>query len=108
MQEEKYLNLLSKYLSDRLSIKERDDLFAWLDVNPDLENLLRNTKLSGVSGDCVGNNLYSDTELGWIRMQIAIDSSKGSIHAVFQGIRKYMLALRRGLRSIYFFIKPSS
>lgn len=108
MQQEKYLFLVNKYLSNTLSEREKQDLSTWLDVDPDLEKILEEIKRCGTTPMHLGKFLHSDTQVGWVSMQNSIGGRpKSWSNLALFNIKKRLSFWKRKLKSIYLFIKPA-
>ena len=73
MSEEKYWNLMSRYLANDLSIKETEELLAWLDDDPARADLLKELRDTWDATNNYPEDFEVDTRAGWQRLRTAID-----------------------------------
>jgi len=73
MAEEKYWNLMSRYLSNDLSLSETEELLAWLDEDPARADLLKELRDTWDATQNYPDDFVVDTEAGWKKLKSAID-----------------------------------
>lgn len=73
MTEEKYWNLMSRYLANDLSIKETEELLAWLDDDPARADLLKELRDTWDATNNYPEDFEVDTRAGWQRLRAAIE-----------------------------------
>ena len=76
MEDQKYLILINRYLSNQLSLNEIDELLSWLSADKDREELFKEL---GEAWERVKNypeNFTVDTKEGWKRLKSAIAVSE--------------------------------
>ena len=65
MSEEKYWNLMSRYLSNELSLEETEELLTWLDDDPARADLLKELQDTWDATKNYPENFNVDTSAGW-------------------------------------------
>ncbi|MFD2162583.1 FecR family protein [Paradesertivirga mongoliensis] len=76
MTEEKYWNLMSRYLSNDLSIEETDELLAWLGDDPARADLLKELQQTWDATKNYPEDFHVDTKAGWQRLKASINVSE--------------------------------
>jgi hypothetical protein len=72
MEEEVYHNLLSKYVSNELSLEETDVLLEWLSDHPENEVLLRNFQETWDLTKNYPENFKVDTSAAWFKLRSSL------------------------------------
>ncbi|MGX5688101.1 anti-sigma factor [Arcticibacter tournemirensis] len=68
MGEEKYWNLMNRYLSNELSLKETEDLLEWLDEDPARADLLKELQELWDKTKDYPENFKVDTRAAWHKL----------------------------------------
>ncbi|WP_207536267.1 hypothetical protein [Desertivirga arenae] len=72
MSEEAYHNLLSRYLSNELTLQETEDLLEWIGNDPDKEKLLRDFQETWDLAKDYPESFRVDTPAAWQRLRHSI------------------------------------
>ena len=72
MNEDVYLNLISRYVSNDLSLEETEVLLEWLGNNQDREDLLRDFQETWDLTKNYPENFRVDTFAAWMRLRTTI------------------------------------
>lgn len=73
MSEEKYWNLMSRYLANELSLEETEELLTWLDDDPARADLLKELQDTWDATKNYPENFNVDTSAGWQKLKNLID-----------------------------------
>lgn len=76
MSEEKYWNLMSRYLSNELSLEETEELLTWLDDDPARADLLKELQDTWDATKNYPENFNVDTSAGWQKLRTLIDEQE--------------------------------
>ncbi|MGV3508528.1 MAG: FecR family protein [Sphingobacteriaceae bacterium] len=76
MSEEKYWNLMSRYLANELSLEETEELLTWLDDDPARADLLKELQDTWDATKNYPENFNVDTSAGWQKLRTLIDQQE--------------------------------
>ena len=75
MEEEKYWDLMSKYLADDISIREMEELLLWFEQEPGRADLLKELQDTWDKSKNYSENLRVDTATAWSKVNRTISGS---------------------------------